>query len=170
MIISESICVRPSASYASILPVSEVILPVRTRYEFERTTGIDIVCQIFRVSAFQIYLLGFWHVSLSIHHPLFDILRYAISDPISLSHISYFISHISYLILSSLTTCALVSTTCSSIHTHIPRTTSVPSRVPMISITPSVGLTDCVQPETTTSKIENMRYFIRSIFKKNTQK
>lgn len=53
----ESICVRPTLSYAIRDPVSEVILPVSVTSDPDRMTGMEILSQILSASVFQIYSL-----------------------------------------------------------------------------------------------------------------
>ncbi len=96
-----SSCVRPRVSYASIVPVSEMTVPVNVTSEPERLTGIDTGSQSLS-SAFQIYCLVFLHISFLVFGFWFLVdtvvshcLIYAISVPKSLSHTSYLIPHTS---------------------------------------------------------------------------
>lgn len=130
--------VRPSVSYARTVPVSEVILPLSVMIEPDRVTRTVTFSPILS-PVFQMYCFGLLHILLILHLSFFSIFIEAISVSKSLSDISYLISHISYLTLSSLTTWALVRTVDLSIQTHMPRTTSLPSRVQRISTRPSLN-------------------------------
>jgi hypothetical protein len=73
----ESVCVRPTVSYARRIPVSEVILPESVTSDPDRMTGIYIICQ--SVSCvFQTYSLYELHTLFMVHGSWF-IFIYAIS-------------------------------------------------------------------------------------------